>query len=309
MAKVKVAILREFSKPFSIEYIDKGTIQQGWRRVRVKATGICGRDVVVWKGGFKNLKPPLILGHEVFGELEGRPVGIYPGFESRDPKRPVILGEDVQGGYAEYVDVPWENIVELPSRDYARYASATCGVATMIHAARIGGIGCCDRVLVTGAGGGVGIHGIQYLQMLGVEVYGYTRRPEAARILKKLGVRVVDALDFHRKTGKMDFVIEIAGEPTLNESIRALRFEGTLILVGNVTGKPLVVERPALLIMRQIKIMGSAAYSISEYKHAIKLIGEDLIKPFYKVYRLDDVNKAYSDIINGRIVGRAVLIP
>ncbi|WP_243678222.1 alcohol dehydrogenase catalytic domain-containing protein [Vulcanisaeta distributa] len=43
----------------------------------MKAEGICGRDLVIWRGGFRNLKPPLILGHEIFGEIDGRAVGGY----------------------------------------------------------------------------------------------------------------------------------------------------------------------------------------------------------------------------------------
>ncbi|MEB3780478.1 MAG: zinc-binding dehydrogenase [Desulfurococcales archaeon] len=309
MVKVKSAVLKEFSKPFAIETLEKGDVKEGWRRVRVKATGICGRDIVVWKGGFKNLKPPLILGHEVFGELDDKPVGIYPGFTVGEDKKPFILGEDLPGGYAEYVDAPYGNIVELPTRDYEKYAAAVCGVATMIHVARISGIGCCDRVLVTGAGGGVGIHGVQYLSMLGANVYGYTRRPEAARVLRGLGVNVVDSLDFYKKIGRMDYVVEIAGGPTINRSMRSLRFEGTLVLVGNVTGEPLVIDRPALFIMRQLRVIGSAAYSIDEYRYAIKLVGDGLIRAFYKRYSLDDVNRAYSDIMEGRIIGRGVLVP
>nr|WP_252900823.1 alcohol dehydrogenase catalytic domain-containing protein [Vulcanisaeta sp. JCM 14467] len=70
--RVLAAVLREFNKPFSIEEYDIGDPGPNDVVVRVKAAGICGRDLVIWRGGFKNLKPPLILGHEIFGEVNGK---------------------------------------------------------------------------------------------------------------------------------------------------------------------------------------------------------------------------------------------
>jgi len=61
--------------------------------------------------------------------------------------------------------------------------------------------------------------------------------------------------------------------------------------------------------MRELRITGSAAYTRREYKAAISLIARGLVKPFYKTYRLDEVNQAYEDILAGRLVGRAVITP
>ena len=151
---------------------------------------------------------------------------------------------------------------------------------------------------------------MQYLKLLGVEVIAYTRSPEKARLLEdELGVDAVTRLDFYREKGKVDAVIEMVGAPTFNDSIRALRPGGTLVLVGNVTGEPVVIERPALIVMRELRITGSAAFSLPEYKAAINLVAKGAVKPFYKTYKLEEVNKAYEDVSAGSLVGRAVLKP
>ncbi|MCE4613899.1 MAG: zinc-binding dehydrogenase [Desulfurococcales archaeon] len=309
--KYRAAVLRRFGEPFRVYVLEEGEPGEGRVWLRVRATGVCGRDRVVWMGGFRNLKPPLVLGHEVFGEVEGKPYGVYPALPGPcgEPHCAILLGEGVPGGYAEMVQVPRGNLVELPTRDYPRYAAAVCGVATMMHASKVAGVVPGDRVLVTGSLGGVGIHGIQYLAMIGARVYAYTRRRDKARILEELGAEPVHSLDFYREKGRVDVVVEVVGSKTFNESMRSLRTGGILVLVGNVEGEPIVIERPALLVMREIEVKGSAAYTMEEYRQAVSLVGSGKIKAYYKTYRLEDVNKAYQDMAEGRILGRAVLVP
>lgn len=324
MARVRVrgAILESFSSPFRVGDFEY-EVPDDWVEVRVRAVGVCGRDVVVWKGGFPNLRPPLLLGHEVFGEVDGEPVGVFPAIVSEDcrrrmdeeaaplcgPEDYLILGEHMPGGYADRVYVPEWNIVPLPDDEYEKYAAAVCGVATMMHAAAVARVRAGERVLVTGASGGVGVHGVQYLRLLGAEVYAFTRSEWKARILEELGVNVVRDPGFYKKQGRVDKVIELVGRDTINWSLRALRPRGTLVLVGNVSGAPVTLERPALTVMREQAIVGSAAYSKREYEAAVRLVSTGAVRAFYRRYRLDDVNIAYRDVVSGEIVGRAVLVP
>lgn len=316
--RVRAAVLEAFNSPFKVGSYEYD-VPDDWVEVKVKAVGVCGRDVVVWRGGFRNLEPPLVLGHEVFGLHEGRPVGVFPAVVPREcvsraagnalecPYR--ILGENLPGGYADRVYVPSWLLVGLPDSDFEKYAASVCGIATMMHAARVAGVGAGSRVLVTGASGGVGIHGIQYLRFLGAEVYAYTRSEEKARLIESLGVKAVTRPDFYKEEGRVDAVIELVGARTINWSMRALRPGGHLVLVGNVTGENVVLERPALFVMREIHMHGSAAYDMREYRAAVRVAGTGLVKPFYRTYKLDDINKAYSDVVNGRVTGRAVLLP
>lgn len=319
--KARAAVLHSFGGSFSIEDIDL-SVGPDDAVVRVGATGICGRDVVVWRGGFRNLRPPLVLGHEVFGFDEGgNPVGVYPGvfpepcgsaMRGRETlcEGYEIIGERRPGGYATYVAAPKRNIVRLPDDDVTKYAAAVCGVATFVHASRQAGIRRGDRVLVTGASGGVGIHGLQYLvKVLGATVYAHVRSKVKAKLVEELGATPVEDLGFYRSEGKVDYVLEVVGAPTINESMLALRPEGTLVLIGNVEGREVTLARPALLVMRELRIVGSAAYTMDEYKEAISYVSSGVIRPFYTTYSLLDINRAYFDIVSGNVVGRAVLRP
>ncbi|WP_157463278.1 alcohol dehydrogenase catalytic domain-containing protein [Caldisphaera lagunensis] len=313
---MRAAVLKEFRKPFSIEEINVEP-KEDEVIVNIKAVGVCGRDLVVWKGGFRNLKTPLVLGHEIFGEFNGKPVAVFPAkvgkecLKLSEGKENLcndysIIGEKEMGGYSEAIAIPKWNLIDLPDKDYEKYAASTCGVATIIHANNLAKLDKGSKVLVTGANGGVGIHAIQYLSNL-YEVYAYVRSEEKAKQLKDLNVTPVTSFDFYKKFGKVDGVFEIVGSLTINESMLSLKKEGKLILIGNISGEPINLIRPAFIVMNEISIIGSAAYTKKEYEEAIKIISEGKVKPFYKAYNLSDINNAYNDIINGKIVGRAVL--
>ncbi|AAK42983.1 alcohol dehydrogenase [Saccharolobus solfataricus] len=307
---MKAAILTQFNSPFIIGNAEPHGVGV---RINVAYTGICGRDLVIWKGGFKNLKLPLILGHEIVGYYNGRPVAVYPnlycgscdycksGKENLcDNAR--ILGEgEITGGYAEQVIVPERNLIPLPDDKLEKYAATMDPVATAIHASKLADLKKDSKVLVTGAGGGVGIHLVQYLKYLGISnVYGLSSKGEK---LKELGVTPVSDI----RGEKFDAIFELVGSKTINDSLRALKKEGILVLIGNTEGEPITLSRPAMSIMRQHKIVGSASYTQAEYEEAIKLVGYGKIKAIYEIYELERINEAYRKMLERKVLGRAIL--
>jgi D-arabinose 1-dehydrogenase-like Zn-dependent alcohol dehydrogenase len=285
--------------------------------LRVRAAGICGRDRVIVRGGFRNLRPPLILGHEVFGEVDGQPYAVYPfrtcrqcgfclsGEENLCEGNFQVLGETRPGGYAEAVAVPTDLLVPLPTEAYVDYAAAACAVATTFHAVRQAGVGPGARVLVTGAGGGVGIHMVQVLQPMGLEVFALVSKKKAD-IVAGLGARIVSLQD---RPPVVDAVFENVGTPTINWSLSALRRKGVLVWIGNVTGEAPRLLRPAVTIMREHRIVGSAAYTRREWGLALEWIGSGRVRPFFRTFPLSAVAEAYATLDRDEVVGRAVLVP
>src|SRR5579863_7709200 len=104
--------------------------------VRVRAAGVCGSDLLGFLGKSKKRVPPLILGHEIGGEVAavgslvrdlapGTPVAIMPlvtcgtcvhcrrGRNSRCERR-ILLGMNVAGGFAEYTVAPRACVYPVP---------------------------------------------------------------------------------------------------------------------------------------------------------------------------------------------------
>jgi alcohol dehydrogenase len=313
----RAAVLKQFATDFSIDKV-KVMATQKEVLVKVTASGICGRDLVIWKGGFRNLSTPLILGHENYGEMEGKPVGVLGNIscgqceycrkgEPNLCEKATLLGEGRMGGYADVIAVPRINVFNLPDREYKKYAAAVCPVATAIHASKLANVKQGSRVLVTGAGGGVGIHTLQLLRRSGAEVIAQTSE-EKAKIVQRWADKVITSEQFAREAKGVDAVIELVGAPTLNESIRAVSKKGVVVVVGNVTGEPLTITRPALLVMRELEIIGSASYTPAEVLTAVNMIHEGTIEPVYREYSLEDINSAYRDLREKRVIGRAILV-
>ena len=68
--KIRVSVLREFNQPLVIEERQLPCLKEGEVLVRIKASGVCGSDVHMWKGKDPRTPLPLILGHEGVGEVE-----------------------------------------------------------------------------------------------------------------------------------------------------------------------------------------------------------------------------------------------
>ena len=172
----------------------------GEARIRVEACGVCFHDVVTRDGTVRRgVRMPLIPGHEVSGVVEAVGPAARGGFRPGDrvctaQRRHVcghcrqcrsgretscaeqeFLGDvGLNGGYAELVCVGEENVARVPEGvplDAA--AIAACSIGTELNAVRdAAGVRVGERVLVTGAGGGIGIHGVQLARLSGIRAAG-----------------------------------------------------------------------------------------------------------------------------------------
>ncbi|MEM0276604.1 alcohol dehydrogenase catalytic domain-containing protein [Pyrobaculum sp.] len=290
--------------------------------VKIEAAGVCGRDLVVRKGAFPHVKPPIVPGHEGVGKIVdvgpgvekdiiGERVflsGIYDGtceYCKRGLenlcKNAELLGESRNGTYAEYVLVPAKFAHPFHGLDPRVAVVATCPLSTAVYALRhvdVEG----KKVLVVGAGG-TGIYIAQLTKVRGAEVYVSTRSPDKARVLKELGINTAPE-------GEKDFdvVVDTVGSPTLERSLKLAKRSGSVLVIGNVTGEKALLS-PALIILRQLKVIGSMAFRPWDIYEALDILKRGLVKPLYTEYKLQDAARAHEDMERGAVIGRAILVP
>ncbi|WP_326837300.1 alcohol dehydrogenase catalytic domain-containing protein [Amycolatopsis rhabdoformis] len=311
--------------------------------VRVAACGICGHDVLARKG-LLAAKPGQVLGHEIAGRVEavgpsgdrswlGKRVALVQRFpcgtcaECRAGHTntcrggPGFYGEDLPGGYAEFVLAGPANAVVLPdSIDDASGAILSCALGTGLHALRRTRATADDLVLVTGASGGVGVHTVRIAAALGATVIAVTSRAATEPALRASGAHAVvpvsagaagvreAAADLGRPRG-VDVAIETTGTPTFALSLRALAPHGRLAVVGN-TDPGAVEVHLGLVIVKELEIVGSAHADRQELLEVVDLVASGRVTPVPpREWPLAEVAAAHAALDSGALVGRAVVRP
>jgi NADPH:quinone reductase-like Zn-dependent oxidoreductase len=140
------------------------------------------------------------------------------------------------GAFAEYVSVPQDALALKPANVTFAQAAAvpTSGIIALLNV-REGWLGPGRRVLVNGAGGGVGAFTVQIAKARGATVTGVDH-PTKLDMIRSLGAdRVVDHTreDVTRGDERYDLVVDIPGNRSLSDYRRVLTPEGTYVLIGH----------------------------------------------------------------------------
>ena len=138
------------------------------------------------------------------------------------------------GAFAEYVS--GGAFVPKPGNlTFEEAAAVPVAGMTALQALRDkGGIQPEQRVLVNGAGGGVGTFAVQLAKAFGADVTGVTSA-DNLDLVRSIGAdQVIDYSreDFTRGTQRYDLIVDVGGTPSLSACLRALTPGGTLVLVG-----------------------------------------------------------------------------
>lgn len=309
--------------------------------VRVRASSVCGRDLIDRRGGFPLMKIPTILGHEFAGEIvrAGEGTRLSPGARVVNLHRPSCLacprclggepvhcerafqsfGHTVDGGYAELVVAHERALVGIPDDlpfDVASTLMCTAGVA--LHALRTRGrLTLGETVLITGASGGVGTMAVQLARRIGARVVATTSSPAKAAALAQLGaseVVVTGKGPFHseviaRAGGSVDVALELTGSATFGSALRSLRRGGRMVVVGNI--ETLKVElNPGALILQGLEILGSASCTHRDLEDVIALVrAGELVPVIDRKLPLEEAAEAHRLLAERQVKGRIVLLP
>ncbi|GAC1653194.1 MAG: zinc-binding dehydrogenase [Acidobacteriaceae bacterium] len=309
--------------------------------VRVRACALNHLDLWIRKG-LPGVKLPHISGADVAGEVAdvgeyvsdlnvGQRVLLAPmSFcgrcefcvrgEQSHCRQFTVLGYANDGGNAEYIAVPRVNVVAIPdTMGFAQAASAPLVFVTAWHmlVARAK-IRAGSRVLVLGGGSGVGTAAIQIAKMLGAEVIATAGDQQKLARCQELGAdHVIDQYkqriseEVRRITHKegVDIVFEHVGQATFAESIKSLRYGGTLVTCGATTGADAQLDI-RVLFARQLSLLGSYMGTMGDFHEVMKHIFAGRLKPVLdRSYPLSDATSAHEYLESGKQFGKVVLLP
>ncbi|MGD8866156.1 MAG: zinc-binding dehydrogenase [Gemmatimonadales bacterium] len=229
-----------------------------------------------------------------------------------------IIGEHINGGFAEYIAVPARNVLPIPDDLSFEEAAAVPLVYQTAWRGLIsrGRLRPGETVLITGGSGGVSTAAIQIAKLAGAYVFAVTAGAEKARRLEELGADLVidrQQSDFSkviwRETDKrgVDIAFDSVGEAIWPEMLRALARNGRLVTYGATTGPRGQVDI-RLAFWKQLQIIGSTMSSRSEFEEVMALIFQGELEPVIDVvWPLDKARQAHERLEAGAQLGKIVL--
>jgi NADPH:quinone reductase-like Zn-dependent oxidoreductase len=269
--------------------------------------------------------------------LEGKPYLVrFLGFGFRGPKSPVpgrdvagvvkeigpgvtafAVGDEVfgtcEGSFAEYAVAPVSRLARKPEGiSFTEAAAVPISGGTALEGLR--GVRAGQRVLVLGAGGGVGSYGVQIAKALGAHVTGVcsTGKVELVRSLGADEVFDHTVADF---TGTYDLILDCGGGRPLSRLRRAVDAGGRIVLVGAETGGAVtggfekslfsLVQNP-FIKQRFVPLMAQERGEIFDELRV--LVESGSVKPAVgRVFPLAEALQAIDHVYSRRSVGKTVV--
>lgn len=340
---MKATVIDRFGGPEVLEEreVPAPTPGPGEILVDVAACGVCYHDVLARKGAMRRgMELPRIPGHEIAGvvvEVGSLVQDFSPGDRIATTQRRYVcgicefcrggretlcprkqfLGHECDGGYAEQVLVSVGACARVPDGvGDAEAAIAACAVGTGLNALRDTGkarIG--ETVLVTGAGGGLGVHVVQLASNAGARVVATTTSPTKAERIEGLGadVVVVDpegafAGGVLEATGGRgaDLAIDNVGGKVFDQVRRSLVPGGRWVMVGEVSSD-VVQLNLAQLFLRGLSLHSAVSTSRAQLVDALNLIDSGKVRPVVAEVPMSGAAEVHARLEAGTVFGRVAL--
>ena len=222
------------------------------------------------------------------------------------------IGSEMDGGFAQFAVAPARetHAVDCDWSD-AELASVPCAYSTaenMLHRARVG----AERVLVTGASGGVGSAAVQLAKRRGAEVIAVAAQSKADEV-KSLGAdRVIDRnADLLAELGhqSVDVVVDLVAGDNWPTFLELLVRGGRYATAGAIAG-PLAQIDVRTLYLKDLTLYGCTFQEDAVFENLVTYIERGEIRPVVaKTYPLRDIAQAQEDFLAKKHTGKLVLIP
>jgi NADPH:quinone reductase-like Zn-dependent oxidoreductase len=307
--------------------------------IKVGAAGVNNTDIntrVGWysKGdhdaadagwGGNALEMPRIQGIDVCGQIVeagakvesqrlGERVLVEPCLRYANSKRlasPWFVGSECDGGFAEYMRVDARHAYRIDSDlSDVELASFPCSYSTAENMLTRANVSQDDRVLVTGASGGVGSAAVQLAKARGAHVIAVTS-PAKADQLRAIGADtiVMRDEDLEARLGKnsVDVVIDLVAGPAWPSLLEVLVPQGRYAVSGAIAG-PIVELDVRTLYLKDLTLFGCTVLEPSVFANLVDKIETNAVKPLVaKTFPLADIGAAQALFQAKYHVGKIVL--
>jgi NADPH2:quinone reductase len=251
----------------------------------VQITNLNGPDEALALGDIPEPEPshPLSPGRGVLVDVHAAGVSFPEVLQTRGeyqfkPELPFVPGSEVGGvrrdtgervaafcflgAFAEVAVAPEYMVFAIPDDwEFAQGAALVLNYHTAYFALKIRGrVAEGETVLVHGAGGGVGTATIQVAKGLGARVIGVVSSDEKAKVAREAGadevVRADGFKDAVKELGGADVIVDPVGGDRFTDSLRSLREEGRLVVVG-FTGGSIPEVKVNRLLLNNVEVVGA----------------------------------------------------
>jgi len=287
---------------------------------RIQGADIAGRVVAVGEGvdAFR------------LGERGLLDFNLYPDARRDINLTPDYYGHGADGGFAEYVAVPSDQFHHVPNpelSDAELAAMGMCSYQTAYHMMTSAGVKDGERVLVSGASGGVGTALIQLCRIVGAVPYAVSQQEKAAA-LEALGAEaVIDRKDLESfaervldATGgaPIDAVMDLVGGEmtdrfidTMIQDMKARTTYPRLAIAGASGGNTSEILWTRIYLY-QVQIFGVSHGTREEAEQLIAWIRDGALKPvLHAAFRLSDLHEAERYFVDrdSHFLGKIVIVP
>lgn len=231
-----------------------------------------------------------------------------------------VLGGPLDGTAREYMCAKADASVPVPNHVTDEEAATLCCAAItawnalkeMPATAKDGGI------VVTQGTGGVSLFALQLAKSMGARVIATSSNNEKLERLKELGADDVinyrDIPDWGKEVIKLtegrgaDLVVDIGGADTIKQSIRAVRSNGAIPMIGNVGGSLAEINLPVVFMFRK-RLIGISTGSAADFRDMMSYMDKTQFRPVLDdtVYDYNELGTALKNLPEGKHFGKVVI--
>ena len=267
---------------------------------RIQGADVCGAIVAVGDNINRTRIGERVLIEPCLSEINSQPLSL-PGY----------YGSECDGGFAEYTTVAAKHAYAIDSTfSDSELASFPCSYSTAENMLTRATVSSCDKVLVSGASGGVGSAAVQLAKARGAYVIAITSPSKRQQLLDLGADEVISRDDDLIETlGKntLDVVIDLVAGESWSQFLDVLKPRGRYAVSGAIGGA-LVELDVRTLYLKDLTFYGCTVLQPEVFQNLVNCIEQRKIKPIVAcTFPLKDIDKAQAAFLEKKHVGKIVL--